>query len=136
MIRSNVQRFAAQCQLHVLTSLVLPGRDLLTPRQNNGLGVGVYLFPIWTGSKGSDQRSIRGKDQRLNSPPIEGHPPIVPEIVGSGEVVHEAVAVDIRAPIGENAVLRIQLPDEIAAKVVVVQNRSGGMLTVQKRNCG
>ena len=66
----------------------------------------------------------------------DGFSPIVLKVIAGAELVHESVSIDVGPAVHENAILGIQLPDEIPAPVVVVHHRAGRMLLLKESGRG
>ena len=55
------------------------------------------------------------------------------QVVAVAEFVHESVAINVGPAVHKDAILGIQLPDEIPAPVVVVHHRAGRMLAAGEK---
>src|SRR3989442_10768094 len=103
--------------------------------QNGHLGIRIDLLPARVRPKSGYQWGIRREDYGADSPGLHGMPPIVGQVITCGEIVHEGIPVKIGPAVYVNAILGIQLPDEVAAPVVVVQERTRRPLFGKKRYC-
>src|SRR3954452_8963275 len=84
------------------------------------------------GFKGSNQRGVRGQNDGADIPTLERISPVAGQVIAGTKIGHEIIAVNISSAIYEDAILRVQLPDQISSPVVVVHDWSGRMLAFHK----
>src|SRR6476660_2476758 len=112
------------------------GQSLLAPGQNDGLGIAINLPPLRAGSESGNQGSVWRQDHGANPPRLQRLSPVVLQVIAGTEFVHESVAIDVSPAVQKNAILGIQLPDEIPSPVVVVQHRAGRLLLLEESSRG
>src|ERR1700674_5167419 len=102
--------------------------------QDDGLRVDERSMPVGVEKEGLSQRAGRGHKYRLHLPAVKNVSPAGPELHCGLKLAQQVVAIQVCAAINEYAIFGIELPDCIASPVVVNEDSSGLVASLQERD--
>jgi len=96
------------------------------------LGVVVGDGPAGCALEAYGEGGVGRHDDGLDMPVLKDLLPGVFELIGIGEIVEQGLAIEVGAAVDEDGSGGVELPDQVAAPVVVVEDGASGRMVLEK----